>query len=347
MLPYVLLLLFLTLWVWIVKKQLNIKDIFIPSIMLIIFGTIRSNEVGTDSEMYSRVFLDNISADNFIFDERLEGGYSALVYLIQNIDKEYYLLFFFTSVIIVFFNLCSIKKYSEDFILSVYLYISFGFYTFYFNTLRQAIAMSILMLGINFLINKKTIPYLILVCFAFLFHRSALIMIPFYFLINFVNIRIEYKAIISFIISSLLASTVLIYMASINDKYSSYVEKSENAGGYSYVILYFLVCMILLYFGRKIRNENKMYNVFEQIYVCGISFCIPLILLGTNPSGPKRLVYYFLVYLIFIFPIFFKYYRSLYLKIFFVLFAFCYYIYITYNIWEVYPYMINSVFDII
>ena len=346
MLPYIFLIFIVILWVYIVKKQLNIKDIFIPLIFLVIFGTIRSNTVGTDSEMYSRVFTDNISAESFVFDPRLEIGYSTLVYFIQSIDKEYYLLFLFTSLIIVFNNLVSIRKYSRDFVLSVYLYICLGFYTFYFNTLRQAIAMSILMLGINFLINKKLFSYLFIVLLASLFHRSALIMLLFYVIVHYIKIRIELKAILAFTISTLISSSVLIYMASVNDKYSSYVESSDKAGGYSYILLYALIALIFLYFGRKIRTIDKEYKIFEQIYVCGICFCIPLILLGTNPSGPKRVVYYFLMYLIFIFPIFFKYYKSLSIKTFFCIFVFLYFVYITYNIWEVYPYTINNVFNL-
>ena len=75
-----------------------------------------------------------------------------------------------------------VYRHCEHAWLSVWLYVTLTFFYTTMNFIRQGLACSILVLGYGFLTEKKLLPYLGVVIVAALFHQTALIMIPIYFL---------------------------------------------------------------------------------------------------------------------------------------------------------------------
>ena len=68
--------------------------------------------------------------------------------------------------------------------LSVFCFMTFGLFFNSMNFMRQMIAACILLLAMRFIRKKQLLPYLIVVVFASTFHISALLMIPFYFILR-------------------------------------------------------------------------------------------------------------------------------------------------------------------
>src|SRR5690606_19464441 len=104
--------------------------------------------------------------------------------------------FFTSALFVISIYLFVIKRFSNNYILSVFIYITFGFYTFLFNGLRQGIAMAVCFLALPYLINKNKLKYFLLIVIASLFHTSAWVMLPFYFLVH-MKLRLEYKMLIT------------------------------------------------------------------------------------------------------------------------------------------------------
>lgn len=346
MLIYIGLLLFVSLWIWFEKISLNRRAFFIPCAALIMVATFRNYTIGTDTPNYTQFFRGSISLDNYIFDPRVEFGYQLFEYFILHISKEYYVLFLVSSLIIIPSILYTIRKYSVNYLISVYIYISFSFYTLLFNTLRQAIAMAICMLGMYFFINKKIVPYFFIVFLASTFHISAWIMLVIYFLVHYINVKIELKVILSFLISFLGAKIIIDFMASDNDRYVQYTQQSENAGGYLTILLYIGLAIFVYLSGKKVRKENNLFKVLEQTFILGLALVIPIVLLGTNPSGPQRLLYYTSVYVIFLLPILLNVYKNILLNSLFLLFSGIYFYLVTMKLYEIYPYILNPIFNI-
>ncbi|NNH34595.1 EpsG family protein [Acinetobacter sp. NIPH 2377] len=328
------------------KYSINRKSYFFLLITLCTFASIRNYSVGTDTSNYVSFFISGIDYKYYIYDPNVELGYQFLVYNILKFTHNYALYLLTVSIIVVSLMLYSIRKYSKNYILSIYIYITFGFYTFLFNTLRQAIALAILFYGVKYFLEKKLIKYLIIVFIASLFHVSAWIMIPFYFLVHS-KIKLEVKAISTFISSGILSGMVIQYMSASNQRYEQYTQESEHSGGYLFLLFYMVIAVFLYVFGKNLRLKNKDYNLLEQLYICGLVCVLPIAFLGTDPSGPQRVLYNFSVYLIFLIPMLLReqFNKLVYISIFYTL-AFIYFMMITYSLYGIYPYVINDVFRI-
>ncbi|WP_201555091.1 EpsG family protein [Psychrobacter sp. 72-O-c] len=244
MLPYLLVLSFVMFWMILEQKATNRKAFWVPFITLALFAGVRSYLVGTDSGNYASDFVKQKSVYNYRFSEDVEFGYQLLEYSLLNITHNYFWLFFLTALIIVGCYLKIIKKYSVNYELSVFLFITLGTYTLFFNTLRQGLAIAIFVLATPYLLEKRLIPYLFLVAIAAMFHITALFMIPVYFLTN-MNIKSYYKILLSFLVSLVGSGFIVSEIASTNPRYTSYAEPSEEAGGLITLGFYFILIIIL------------------------------------------------------------------------------------------------------
>lgn len=75
-----------------------------------------------------------------------------------------------------------IYRYCRDAWFSVWLYVTLTFFYTSMNFTRQSLACSVVVLGYRFLRDKKMVRFLLIVALAALFHKTALIMAPVYFL---------------------------------------------------------------------------------------------------------------------------------------------------------------------
>lgn len=346
MFAYYFLLFFVMFTIWIGIKSVQRNFVLLPIIFLSIFASIRNYKVGTDTSVYVRDFIANTDYKYYIFDPNIEYGYQYLVYSILHFSHEYYWLFFISSLIIVSLTLYTIRKYSTDYFMSVYIYLTFSFYTFFFNTIRQGIALSICFYGIRFLIDKSFLKYFIVVFIASLFHISAWVMIPFYFLVHW-RLKLEYKLLLVFLSSLVLSGLVVTYMAQSNQRYQNYGEQADNSGGYIYFVFYCIIGLALYIFGKKIRKNDYFYNLLEQVFLCGLLFVMPIIFLGTDASGPQRILYNFTIYLVFLIPILLNNrFNTVQYKTIFIMLAFVFFTLITQRFYGINPYIINDFFRI-
>lgn len=345
MLPYIYMLVFILFFILYEKIELKRKAILIPCFLLILFASLRNNTVGTDTYLYTSSYIRENNPYIYGFNDDIEYGYQLLDSVILNFSYNYFWLFLLTSLIVVFSYLTTIKKLSINYFYSIYIYINFGFYTFFFNGLRQGIAMAICFFGLPYLIEKRIFYYLVIVFLASLFHTSALIMLPLYFLVNS-KLKLELKF-LACLLTSTLASQILIgYFAQSNARYEHYTQEAEQAGGYMTLAFYFFIGVLVYSSGFKLRKQDIFFNKFEQILLCGLALVLPIALLGTDPSGPQRILYYFVSSVIFLIPFLLRKYENIYLKLLFLIMSFVYFILITMRFGNLYPYTINPIFEI-
>lgn len=342
MFPYLLLLGFVMFWIFLEKKSLNRNAFWVPFFLLVLFASIRSYLVGTDTGNYTSNFRNLIDSNYYIFRSDLEYGYQLLEYSILKFTHNYFWLFFVSSVIVVGSYLYIFRKKSEDYLLSVIIFVSFGFYLFYFNGLRQGIAMAIVALATPYLINKNFLKYTLIIILASSFHKSALIMLLFYLIIH-LKFKIEFKTLAVFLGSFLLSNIVIKYLASTNEKYSSYAEVSENAGGYLTLFFYSFISIFLYIFYKKYKIENPEYYILLQLSLYGVAFLIPVALLATNPSGPQRLLFYFVWAVSLLIPIVIRKINNKFIYFIFIVLALIYYTMIL-GFSNLMPYRLNEIF---
>uniref|UniRef100_UPI001918C5DE EpsG family protein n=1 Tax=Psychrobacter frigidicola TaxID=45611 RepID=UPI001918C5DE len=332
-------------WITLEQKALGRKAFWLPLIVLALFAGVRSYRVGTDSGGYVSSFTTHLDVEYFKFDETVELGYQLLEYTLLTLTSNYFWLFFITSLIIVYCYLRVIKKYSVNYWYSVFLFMTLGTYTFFFNGLRQGLAMAIFTLAIPYLLEKKLIPYLLVCFFASLFHISALFLIPFYFIVN-LRIRPIYKILITLLVSLSISSFLVSYLASTNKRYESYTEASEQAGGLLTLGFYVALILFIFFIDYIYKIKEEKFNKLFVFYASGVAVIIPLALLGTNPSGPQRLLAYFTWTLVLILPIALKKINNTYVYIISIILAITYFVLTTSKFSDLTPYIINPIFEI-
>lgn len=345
MLPYLLVLLSVVFWIYLEKTAVNRRSFWIPLLALTFFAAMRSNRVGTDSWKYTFNYTSETPVDNIEFNPLVEPGYQIIDHLTLNFTHNYFWIFLITSLIVVFFNLRVLRAYSSNYALSVWFFITLGSYAFIFNGIRQGLAMAVSVLAIPYLLQKKLLPYLILIAIAFLFHRSALIMIPIYVVVH-LNIKDFYKVLLSFLASLFGSQLVISYLAENNPRYEVYTEEVGNAGGYMTLGFYTSIA-ILLYIIKYIKNINNSYfNLLLIFYTVGTVSIIPVALLGSDPSGPQRVIYYFTWALALLLPYALNKLNHLLFYFAAIIFSISFFILTTSRFGNLVPYIINPLFKI-
>ena len=345
MLPYLLVLSFVIFWIVLEKQALNRKSFWIPLIVLSLFAGMRSFRVGTDSWNYTKDFRSSLNIYNFQFNESVEIGYQVLKYILLSLTYSYFWLFWLSGFIVVYCYLKIIRKYSVDYWFSVFLFMTLGVYTFFFNGLRQGLAMAIFALAIPYLLEKRFVRYLLVCIVASLFHVTALFIIPFYFLVN-LKIKLIYKIIITFLGSLFSVQFLISYIAETNDRYEGYSAADQEGGGYVtlgfYTILIFVIYIVI----RVYKIRDKQFMQLFTFYAIGVVFLIPVAMLGANPSGPQRLLTYFTWTLVLILPVVFKRINNVYVTSSAVILFVFYFILTTTRFSNLTPYIINPIFEI-
>lgn len=345
MTPYLFILGLVMFWVYLEKIALNRKAFWVPLLLLSIFAGVRSNRVGTDSGTYTSLFQSNLNTEYYEFNPDVEIGYQYFEYFLLNFTHQYYWLFLITSFIVCFCYLSVIKRFSHDYIFSIFLFITLGLYTFFFNGLRQGVAMAIFALSLPYLLEKKFILYFLICIFASFVHTSALFMIPFYFLVN-IRIKLIYKIATVFLFSIISSQLIIQYFAESNKRYESYAEFSDESGGL-FILGFYFILLFFIYIMKKIYNiKDAFFQKTFEFYALGIAFLIPVAMLGTAASGPQRLLGYFTWVLVLILPYIFLRINNKIIKYFFSILMIVFFYLTTSRFSNLMPYTLNPVFEV-
>lgn len=103
-----------------------------------------------------------------------------ILYLLT--DGDYQLFISIISLFMLFSYMRFIWMYSPSPIQSILYFLGLLYYTFLFDALKQALAMSVLLFAFDAIIEKRPIKFIILVLVASLFHFPALVFLPAYWL---------------------------------------------------------------------------------------------------------------------------------------------------------------------
>ncbi|WP_407426663.1 EpsG family protein [Arcticibacter sp.] len=176
-------------------------------LLFMILGTIKW-ETGTDWLNYHDFFTDKATWDEFNNGD-FELGYTALSYIIRGISGSYTLflsVFIFLVLIFKFLFFCS-TRFLPHLLITLLLYYSF-FIGDVFAT-RQALAISITLYSTKYILSRQLPLFVLTVYIACLFHVTALIFLPAYFLYSFTFSRktllfgLASSALLGFVLSSL------------------------------------------------------------------------------------------------------------------------------------------------
>lgn len=111
-------------------------------------------------------------------------GFTMISLLLIPISSNPQILVFVVALITNLFNVISFNKYKSYLELQVYMYITSGYYIITMNGMRQCLAAALLFMCLPLIIKGKFKAYCILVIIISMFHGSALMLIPIYFIVR-------------------------------------------------------------------------------------------------------------------------------------------------------------------
>lgn len=252
---------------------------------------------GTDYAMYEYMYF-NQNAQNV---EKVEIGYKILMQLsYQLFDKNSYLFFTLCSALTIIPIYIVIKRYSNKPGESLFYFTALGFYVLSFNLVRQSIAIAICFFALRYMFNRKIFKYIVTILIASLFHMTALIMIPMYWI---ANLQFNKKQLLSILVifsfSGILFNPIFNYFTSIIPQYrmySSYGDAFAGIGTYIVDGIYMILIIFIIF------NKNRMINENKNIIINLITFSTFFIMLSMQNILFARLIYYWLIPIILILP---------------------------------------------
>ncbi len=144
---------------------------------------------GTDTASYRLIFADLLKGPNEPLSQRmLEGGEYGFVlinYVAIALSRGCNFVFVLSMILFGYFFMIGLDEYHET--MSVALAV-LGLYCVLFfptlNVMRQMIAVAIAFFGMRFIYERKFAHFLLFVLLARMFHSSALVCLPIYFVIG-------------------------------------------------------------------------------------------------------------------------------------------------------------------
>lgn len=169
------------------SQKSNRDFLIFAGILLIAFFGCRNATIdyGNDLNNYYRLFsqaIDANSFEKFSHNSIMEDGYLWLNWLLSRVVKWPQFIVFFQAAFCIGVTLRFIYKYSEDVLLSVFGFMSFGLMQFYLTGFRQSFAIAICLIALELALKKKFIAYIIVLLVAVSMHQTAIVFLPVYWL---------------------------------------------------------------------------------------------------------------------------------------------------------------------
>jgi hypothetical protein len=300
---------------------------------MVLVAGLRDRTVGTDTGSYVKYFDDIKTFSDVIKVSGQSGGeygFWLLNWLVHFFSDQYMALFLAIALIVVGCYQWAILKYSEHIGISFFVFITMQFYTFFFNGARQGIACAIYTLAIGPLLERNFKKYLGYILVAFLFHKTAIIMIPVYFIVkNEISIKSHLIIFLTGVAGVFFFQRIIEIGSRIDSRYSSYGTASEGGAYFTVGVVCFLYAFFL-FFRKSVLADRERYDLYLNLLLIGTVISIVATIFRLDPSGVLRMTLYFTISIVFLMPFVFKNLKTRSAKIFFsYAIMTCYLIYFT------------------
>lgn len=254
------------------------KDKFLKWTIFVLFAAIAfRNEVcyvDTIRYVYKYRELYNMSLGTILSDVDKDAGFYVVSKLISMLLGSSYTLWFATQGLLYVIPLfLLLRKYSQNYTLSLVVYCALGFAFFSLTGIRQNDAMGFTMLALFFLLEDKKKYFLLFALCSVFFHKTSAIFLIVYF---FDKIPMNRKAIFIYLLFSIMvivsSRSILAELVTfdVDERFEWYLEHQRglNFSGLIQQVLLFGASYYML--GEE-RNERSN-RVFIMMSILGITF---------------------------------------------------------------------------
>lgn len=240
--------------------------------------------------------------------------FNMLMYIFNKVGLSVHCFFTFIAAIYIGFTAWASQRISKKYAYLIFLSVisSFSFYSYGVNGIRNGMAVTLVMLAMTFIENRKLISLVLLWCAAAI-HNSVLLPIvciiisylyrntKFYFfcwLLSIIFVNIDSHSVESFLLNIGFIE---------DDRFSKYLVGMNNKNDFAFTgfrwdfLLYSSVPIIVAYYFNVKKNfQDNLYRLFANTYILANSFWVLVI----NASFSNRFAYlsWFLYAIVLIYP---------------------------------------------
>lgn len=211
---------------------------------------------GFDYRSYEAFFQNTAQG---LAGSRFEWGFRLLNLAVAGAGGDYRAFLFVFHLLLTVLVFAWIGRYSPSPWMSVYLFVALQYFALSMNLLRQALAAAIVLWAYPFLKSRRLPPYCGVVFLAACFHLTALVMLPFYVLLNLRVSRLHYglaaaAAGTAYLGADALLQTVVDFL----NRYQSYFGgRYWQANGFSYVVFPLGCLLFALPLPRRAARDSS------------------------------------------------------------------------------------------
>lgn len=325
----------------------NVVQFTIFSLMLLLV-MLRDINIGTDYKNYIRLLnqMSWVDWKDLITYSQISGleiGFAFCSKIVLSLsDKVSFVFGFWYCILFLLLNRF-INQFSTKFFFSLYIFLTLSMYNQSFNILRQYIALAVFLFAFEYLVNGKTLKYILLVLLAGSIHISVLITLIFIVIRKFSNKMTKFTS-LTFIFISFILSMVgkpLINMVVSMTSYSTYLHREVASEVGVGLLINILIFTLLLFFYDSMcaKDTNNKYFLFASAMSLSLNlFISDLAMIG------RLMIFFKIFYIISVVRIIenFKINRALFETCIYLLF-FIYYSYsVSGTCFETSPYIFMS-----
>ena len=242
------------------KKEVSLA---VSMLMILLVSGLRAITVGADSRQYASAYdqLKILSIKkalsvpiwswNGTYTYSLEFGYRIYNKMVAFFFDSNQAILFFNSLIIVILLYNLIRRNSPYYGLSIWLYITLGFFQTEMNMARNAMAILFCLNAIECIYKRELFKYILLVLLASTFHTSALLFIPLYWVINYIELtprRIKIFALLSVVVGLLGQQVYYFLLIFVPSRYLHYMILAESETEGTALVFLFIGVFLLIWF---------------------------------------------------------------------------------------------------
>jgi transmembrane protein EpsG len=292
-----------------VERRRNLFLILLFSYWWFLSG-FRAASVGADTGSYRALYYEaagyswdfiweNFFEVLFMGRDGIEPGFLVFEKLISDLVGEYQYYLMIVAAVVLVCLFVFLKNNSKSLTSSTLLF-SCLFWGFYLTTgIRQTLAVCLgVFLSYGFIKKRKIFPSFLMVAIGFLFHKSVIAVIPFYFICN-KKITPRYATLVAcvFPILFLFRGVYTEFVATVSG-YKSYAFFEGDSGAWTFTLVLVLVFIVTMWRRRIILYNNPQAAHYINALFIALLFT-PMVFV--NPSI-MRLVHYYALYLLFLVP---------------------------------------------
>lgn len=278
------------------KRNPKYSMIFLVVVMILIAGF--RGDFTQDYNNYAQYFLrlKDISFSEIIYARNfsMERGFLFIGKLIRIFTDKIHLYFLIISTLTITIYYKTFRKYSKILYVTLLLFVSVGDYYASFNLCRQTLAAAISFYGIRYICDEKGLPkYIVCILGAFLIHRSAIIMLPMYFLLKR---EVTFKYILSIggigICLYVLMPYVIKIVQYVFPIYRDYVY-GMSSGSFNAVIPILAMTIMSLICIKLLKCDFEIQDLTNRALINGSIWACLFLILGIRVYMITRIAYFF------------------------------------------------------